>query len=463
MKPELIDFTDGIQKIKKKEVRKLYKEYLNPGLGFLKGLLGFDRNFVRAEGVKVWDDNGEEYLDFLGAYGALNFGHNPPRILEMVKEVMGRPNLLQASVNPLECIAAHNLAQITPGNLKRTFFCNSGAEAVEGAIKLARAATAKTKIISCEGSFHGKTLGALTATGREKYRAPFKPLIPEFVQIPFGDTDALEIELKKGDVAAFIVEPIQGEGGIILPPPGYLRKVREICDQYEVLLIVDEVQTGFGRTGFNFAVEKDEVVPDIMCFAKSIGGGVMPVGAFHTSAEVWDKAYGGVEKCTLHTSTFSGNTLAMAAVIGAIKELVENDLAALAHKKGAYLLKGLKTLQEKYSLIKEVRGEGLMIGIEFAEAKGVLNTLTGGKVNQISKEYLGAMVAGELLNRHNIITAYTLNNPNVIRLEPPLVVSYEEMDRVLNGLEDIFSRKGSLLGMALASTGTMVKSIFKSK
>ena len=458
-KLNLIGLDEGLENLDKNQLKKMYGDYLNPGLAFLKGLLGFDKNFVKAEGVTVITEDGEEYLDFLGAYGALNFGHNPESILDKVKEAMGRPNLLQASISPVESIAAHNLAQITPEGLSRTFFCNSGAEAVEGAIKLALAASEKRKIISCEGSFHGKTMGALTATGREKYRKPFKPLLPEFVQVPFGDIESLEREFKVGDTAAFIVEPIQGEGGIILPPEGYFKRVRQICDKHGVYLIIDEVQTGFGRTGTHFAVEKYGIIPDIMCFAKSIGGGVMPVGAFHTRPEIWDKAYGGIENCMLHTSTFSGNTLGMAAVIGAIEELVSNNLAEEAEKKGEYFLKGLLELKEKYSLIDDVRGEGLMIGIEFKKSKGLLDKLTGGKVNKFAKEYLGAMVAGELLNK-KIVTAYTLNNPNVIRLEPPLVVTYEQIDQVLKGLDQIFKNKDNLLSMTLASTGKVLKSIF---
>lgn len=460
-KPKLMDMDDALQHLSNQEVRKMYKDYVNPGLGFLKGLLGFDKTFYRAKGVTVWDEDDQAYLDFLGGYGALNFGHNPDRVLHRVTQMMERPNLLQASLNVLETIAAYNLAQITPGPLCRTFFCNSGAEAVEGGIKTARAATGKGKIISCEGSFHGKSMGALTVTGREKYRNPFQPLLPEVIHIPFCDANALEDAVRGGDVAAFLVEPIQGEGGILVPPRGYLKQVREICDRYGVLLIVDEVQTGFGRTGRYFAVDLEDVVPDIMCLAKSLGGGVMPIGAFHTTAEVWDRAYGGMEKATLHTSTFGGNTLAAAAAIAAMEELVEGRLDQAAEEKGEYLLNNLRTLQQRYPIIKEVRGQGLMIGIEFVEAEGVLDTLTGGRLNQVSKEYLGAMVAGELLNKHRVITAYTLNNPNVIRMEPPLIVTQAEMDRVLNGLDDILQREGSFFKMTLASTGTMIKSLFK--
>jgi putrescine aminotransferase len=283
------------------------------------GLLDFDRQFVRAEGIYVWDSKGEKYLDFLGAYGALNTGHNHPRVLEALDRVKEMPNLLQASLGTVVSALAKNLALITPGNLQRSFICNSGAEAVEGALKMARAATGRQKLIYCDGSFHGKTLGALAVTGRGKYQRAFQPLVPGCTSVPYGDLGALEYELKKEETAAFILEPVQGEGGIIIPPSGYLPEVRRLCSKYGTLLIIDEIQTGLGRTGKMFACQHDGVVPDIMCLAKSLGGGIMPAGAYITTDEIWKKAYGGMEKALLHTSTFGGNTWAAAAGIAALE------------------------------------------------------------------------------------------------------------------------------------------------
>lgn len=439
--------------LERKEIRNLYGRYANPGLAMMLGLIKFDKKFVRAEGVRVWDDTGKEYLDFLGGYGALNFGHNHPRIAEAVQQAAELPNLLQAALGTLYAALAHNLAQITPGGLSRSFLVNSGAEAVEGALKLARAATGKKRIIYCENSFHGKTLGALSVTGKGKYQNPFQPLVPGCEPVPYGDIDALENKLKEGDAAAFIIEPIQGEGGVHVPEPGYLNRVREICTQYGTLLIMDEIQTGFARTGTLFACEQEGVVPDIMCLGKSLGGGVIPASAFTTTEDVWDRAFGGPERCTLHTSTFGGNARACAAGIAAIQVMLDEDLASQARKKGAYLLQGLKELQRKYpSFIKEVRGRGLLIGVEFNRISGgVLNKVTGGRLNKIVEEYLAALVAGELMNRYHIITAYTLNNPNVIRLEPPLIVSQEQLDHLLSALEDIFKNHHSIWRFILAS------------
>ncbi|WP_088552892.1 aspartate aminotransferase family protein [Calderihabitans maritimus] len=460
-KYDLISLDEALN-LDRKTVRAYYKDYVNPGLATLMSLLDFDKSFVKAEGVRVWDREGNEYLDFLGGYGALNLGHNHPAVVEALEKVKDRPNLLQASLGNLTAALAHNLARITPGKLQRSFFGNSGAEAVEGALKLARAATGKQKIIYAEGSFHGKTFGALSVTGRTKYQKDFRPLLPGCSAVPFGDLEALERALSPGDVAAVILEPIQGEGGIIVPPPGYLSAVRELCSRYEALLVLDEIQTGFGRTGYLFAAEEEGVVPDIMCVAKSLGGGVMPIGAYITTEEIWDRAYGGMEKSTLHTSTFGGNTRACAAAIAAINALLEENLTQNAREQGRYLLDRLVDLKEKHPVIKDVRGRGLLVGLEFEELnQGLLNRMTGGALGRLSQEYMGALVAVELMNRHRIITAYTLNNPNVIRLEPPLTVTREEIDRVVEALDEILSRNRNFWGMALSGTKTVIRTIFK--
>ena len=434
-----------------KEKKDDYKNYINPNLACMLSLIGFDKSFIRAEGTKVWDSEGNSYLDFLGGYGALNLGHNPPKIYEAIAKVQYMPNILQASMNGITAALGKSLAMITPGDLQYTFFSNSGAESIECAIKMARAATGKSKIIYCENSFHGKTMGALSVTGREKYRSLFKPLLYDVEAVPFNDGKKLEESLMSGNAAAFIVEPIQGEGGIIVPQEGYLRLVRDLCNRYDTLLIADEVQTGFGRTGKMFACQHEEVVPDIMCMAKSLGGGVMPIGATITNKEVWKKAFGTMERCMLHTSTFGGNTLAAASGIAAIEEIFKLNLVAEAEEKGEYMLSRLKELQRQYPIIKEIRGKGLLIGLEFDDNNRPLK--------MISNEYFGALIAGELLNKHRIITAYTLNNPNVIRMEPPLIVSKEEINTVLTSLENVLSEHKSFLSFALGSTKKLIGSV----
>ena len=445
------------------QVRENFKNHMNPGLCTYLGLLDFDKYYVKAQGVNVWDSDGNCYLDFLGGYGSLNLGHNHPYVIESMQKVAARPNLLQASMNGVASALAYNLAQITPGKLSNTFFCNSGAEAVEGALKLARIATGRSRILSCEAGFHGKTMGALSVTGRKKYLKGCEPMLPHCDVVPYGELAALEEQLKKNDVAAFIVEPIQGEGGVIVPPAGYLNAAKELCHRYGALFVVDEIQTGLGRTGKMFACDHEGVEPDVMCLAKSLGGGIMPIGAFITTEEIWNAAYGGVEKCLLHTSTFGGNTWATAAGIAALEVIQTENLPQRAAELGDYLLSGLRSLQEKYPIIHEVRGKGLLVGVEFEQpAKGIMAKLAGA-INKLASEYLGSMVAGVLLNEYRIITAYTLNNPNVIRLEPPLVVSREQIDVVLNALDETFHKNRSLLGFSLTSGKTFLSSMLRKK
>lgn len=454
---------EDVMRFTQRDISNLYQKYMNPALAQMMGLLKFDKRFTKAQGIYVWDEEGNRYIDCLGAYGALNLGHNPPAVLRALERVQELPNLLQASINGMAAALAHNLAQVAPGELKHTFFCNSGAEAVEGALKMARIVTGRTKFIYCEGAFHGKTFGALSVTGRSKYQQPFAPLLPGCEAIPYGDSIALENKLRHRDVAAFIVEPIQGEGGIIIPPAGYLSKARELCAAYGTLLIVDEVQTGLGRTGTLFACQQEEVEPDILCLAKSLGGGVVPIGATMATSRVWNSAYGSIDKALLHTSTFGGNTRAAAAGIAALNAILADDLPARAQANGRYLMTQLEQLKNKHPLITDVRGRGLMIGLEFAGPQGIFNRLTKGALSKLSQEYLGAMVAGELLNRHHIITAYTLNNPNVIRLEPPLIIGRKELDQVVAALDDILTRNGTIWRMTLTSTKTAVSSLLGRK
>jgi putrescine aminotransferase len=461
--PEFICLNQALETTRE-ENRENYRKYVNPELVSLMKLIDFDKCFVRAKYTTVWDTEGNDYLDFLGGYGALNLGHNHPEVIAAVESVQEYPNLLQASLNPLAGVLAKNLALVTPGELQYSFFTNSGAESVEGALKLARAATGKHKIVSCKGSFHGKSFGALSVTGREKYRKPFMPLLPGVEFIPYGDASALEEVLASSEYAAFIVEPIQGEGGIIVPPDDYLGQVRRICSTYGTVLIADEIQTGFGRTGTMFACEQQGVIPDIMCLAKSFGGGFMPLGAYIAKEKVWKKAYGSMEKATLHTSTFGGNTRSAAAGLASLEIIFREDLPHQAAEKGKYLMDKLEILKKEYPFIKEVRGCGLMIGLEFVHPeKGLLNRITGGALEKVASEYLGAMIAGELLNKHRIITAYTLNNPNVIRLEPPLTVSYAELDRLIEALEEICRKNKGFGDMVLSSAKTMLGSFIRTK
>jgi putrescine aminotransferase len=437
-----------------------HKKYCNSHFPSYLALLDFDKHYPKAEGMYVWDAEGNKYLDFLGGYGSLNLGHNPPEVIEAVKKIwdLKTTNILQSGLSALQAAIGETLAEITPGELRHSFFASAGCEAVEGALKTARIASGKPVIISTEASFHGKTFGALSASGREKYKKPFEPLLPGFEQVPYGDTDVLEQRFKKKDVGAFICECVQGEGGVNVPPAGYLQKVRELCDKYGVLWIADEVQTGFGRTGKMFACMHEGVAPDIMTMGKSIGGGVVPFAAFISTPKVWSKAYGSVERVSYHTTTFGGMSTQCAASLAAIQCYIERDLPKQAAENGEYLLSKLKPLEKKYDMIKEIRGKGLLVGIEYKPPGGLMNKVA--KLAEVAQENLGAMVSGVLQNDHRIITAYTLHNPTVMRLEPPLIVNREQLDQVVAALDETLSKHKSFASLSMKSAKTMISSKF---
>jgi putrescine aminotransferase len=433
----------------RREVTSHFASHVNPPLKSLLALIGADRRYVRASGATVFDEEGREYLDFLGGYGAVNLGHNHPELLAALERVAERPNILQASINPLVSALAASLARVTPGRLAKTFLCNSGAEAVEAALKLARAATGRTDLVSCTNSFHGKTFGALSVTGRARYQDPFRPLLPGCHAVPFGDLDALAASLSARTAAAFIVEPVQGEGGIILPPDGYLAQAQQLCRDTGTLFVLDEVQTGLGRTGYLFAAERDGLEPDIIALAKSLGGGVMPIGACIATDAVWRRAYGSRERCLLHTSTFGGNTRACAVALKTLEILLRDDVAAQTRRKGEQFIARLRTLAAELPIIKEVRGRGLLIGIELQVADDA---------PRWAREYLGAAVCGLLLQEHGIITAFAFNNPNTIRFEPPLVVSEAQLDRAASALAEVCRRCRTPGDAAVQLGRTLLKS-----
>lgn len=430
------------------DVLSLNREFVNEALVDVIAGYRLPRRFVRAEGIRLWDDKGDEYLDFLCSYGALSLGHNHPEVIAAVEKVNEQPNFFVVSPGALTGALAASLASITPGDLQRSFFCNSGSEAIEGAIKLARAATGRKRIVAALEGFHGKSMGALSATGHEPFRAPFGPLLTDFDHVPFGDVSALERALDLEATAAVILEPVQGPAGIIVPPSGYLARVREICSDRDVLLILDEIQTGLGRTGRMFACDHEGVVPDVLCLSKGLSGGIYPIGAYVTTDSVWRKAYGDKHKATLHSSTFGGNTFACAAALEAINITVREDLPNRAANLGGYFHNQLADLASRFGLLREVRGKGLMIGMDFRQTS---NRLTGRLLNQTA-----AMVAVQMMNRNRIISLYTFTNENVIRLAPPLNVSREDLDLYLTALEETLAANRTFSRLAYA-TARMLK------
>jgi acetylornithine/LysW-gamma-L-lysine aminotransferase len=369
---------------------------------------------VRGRGALVWDIEGREYIDCMAAYGVCIVGHCHPRVVEAVKKQAETLISCHGSIyNEARSQFLEKLISITPKSLNKAFISNSGAESVECAIKLARKFTGKTDVIAFVGGFHGKTMGALSATWKRKYREPFLPLVPGFSHVPYGKSDRVMKAITE-KTAAILVEPIQGENGIVVPPPMFLKELREICDRAGILLILDEVQSGFGRTGKFFACEHFDVVPDVMCLAKSVAGGV-PLGVTVAREDI-------MSAFTLgnHSTTFGGNPLACAAASAAIEALVEEKLPERAASLGKYFMDRLEELHEKHRIVREVRGLGLMIGMQFRF--DVLNILLG-----------------SLKRRVILLDA----GRTVVRFLPPLVITKEQLDRVVDVLDKVIGEEES--------------------
>lgn len=431
---------DGVLGVSYNQIRQWHK-HVNSTLSWRLHSRGFNKKYVKAKDVYYYDDEGKQYIDFLGGYGLNCVGHNHPRIKKAIKDFLDGDNtvFMQAGILPGPGALAQKIYELT--GLENCFFCNSGTEAVEGALKLARKATGKKRFISCEGAFHGKSMGSLSISGREKYKSPFAPLVPGCTQVPYGDSKAIETELEKGDVACVAIEPIQGEGGIIVPPEGYLRETKKICEKYGALLFLDEIQSGMGRTGRMFAYQYEDIKPDILTAAKGLSGTMIPIGVVVSKGDVYRKAYGNRKSAIAHTSTFGGNNLATLVALTTFNIIEDEKLIENANKQGDYLLKNLKSLKEKYpKLIKDVRGKGLMAGIEFKK-HGLTAKAGAAAAKALLDESLSATAATILLNKYQILTAYTLNNLEVLRFEPALTIKKEHIDKLIDSLNEIFKKR----------------------
>lgn len=409
-----------------KETVENFRDHIN------KGFLEYRKSVTEAGSFAVteWTGQGSilkdaldrEYIDILGGFGLYSYGIRHPKIVEAVKAQLDRsPQYSQEMLDPLRAKLARVIAKLTPGDIQYGFFANSGTEAVEGAMKLAKFYTGNKGFISMLKGFHGKTLGSLSLMGKTDYRAPLLPLLEGVRHVPFGDADAVERELKYAatvgdDIAGVVAEPIQGEAGAIVPPDDFWPRLREICDKYGVLLIADEVQTGFGRTGKIFGVDHWDVQPDIMCFGKALGGGVVPMSGFFSTPKIWEVME---PNPFMHTTTTGGNPIACASALAAIAVMHEEDLPTQAAQKGEYVKGKLRELGEKYpGIFDQVTGQGLLIGMHFVN------------------DEIGYEVASGLFAR-GVITAGTLTNAKCIRFEPALNIPMELLDEALNRMEDV--------------------------
>lgn len=427
----------------------LHREHVNPQFARVLKTIGFDRTYVKALGPYLWDVGGNKYLDFQGGYAVHNVGRNHPA----VKQAM--IDFLKEDFSTMVAFDAPLLAGVLAGELKKringgahdldyVFFTNSGTEGVEAAIKFAKCATGRPGILYAKKAFHGLSSGSLSINGDPSFRDGFGPLLPHCREIPFDDLAALEQALAARDMAAFIVEPIQGKG-VNVPTPGYLRDAAALCRTYETLFVADEIQTGIGRTGKFLALDHEPggvaaVDPDIIILSKALSGGYVPVGAVLTRKSVWQKVFSSMERAIVHSSTFHQGSLAMLTALAVLNVLDEEKLCENAQRMGGMLMDGLQAMQPRYEMIKEVRGRGLMIGIEFGPPRSLGLRAGWSLIHKMDANLFPQAVVLPLMDDHRILTQVAGHNIDVIKLIPPLVINDEDVRWFLTGFEDVMRK-----------------------
>jgi ornithine--oxo-acid transaminase len=415
---------------------ELYEQYLNNQMVRVLKTIGYDRHYKRAVGQYLYDQDGTEYLDLLSGFGVFAIGRNHPTVIEALKETLTleMPNLVQLDVSILSGLLGREILKTTPDNLNKIFFCNSGTEAVEAAIKFARYTTKRDKIVYCEHGYHGLTMGSLSLNGENIFREGFGSLLPNCSAVPFNDIAALERALSSKDVAAFIVEPVQGKG-VNVPDDNYLPEVERLCKKYGTLFVADEVQTGLGRTGKFWACEHWGVQPDMICMAKALSGGFVPVGAVAMTSKIMDTVYNRMDRAVVHGSTFAKNNMAMAAGLATLhvmeqEKLVENSLTV-----GTDIINSLNALSGKYEFLKEARGKGMMIAVEFHAPKSLALRAGWTMIEAANKGLFCQMITIPLFKEQHILTQVAGHGMNVVKLLPPLNLTQKDRDHIVTAFD----------------------------
>lgn len=420
-------------------VAQVYGRHVNPAFVKLLGVLGYGRVFVRAEDIWIWDDQGRRYLDLLAGFGSVNIGHNHPRLRRRLHEFLDSQPLNLVHVGPSESAAriAEALTRLAGDPFEIAMFSSSGAEAVEAGLKVSRAATGRKAFLACKEGFHGTNLGTLSVLGGERMKNPFRPLIPDCEFVPFGDLPALEMALAGKRFAAFVVEPVPAEGGVLLPPDGYLADVSRLCRKAGTLLVLDEVQTGLGRTGKMFAFQAEGFVPDVLVLAKSLGGSLAPIGATLTTARIHSAAYGAMNRFDLHGSTFGGNSLSCVAALESLAILEDERLSEKSAERGQEFLHALRKRLDGHPFVTEVRGRGLLIGIELGPTDSTwLGRTAPAMMEGLAELILGQWVAVKLLER-GFLCQPASQKWNVLKLEPPLTIPADEVLRAVAAIGEV--------------------------
>jgi len=425
----------------------LHDKYVNRTFSTVLKTIGFDKCYKSAKGAYLYDAEGNDYLDFLSGYGVYGMGRNHPVIKQAIKDAldMDLPNMVQMDCALLSGLLAEKLVQTLNNRLTACFFTNSGTEAIEGAIKFAKAFTKKPRVLSLAGAYHGLTYGAMSATVSKHFQTGFAPFLPGVSAIKYDDLNVLEDELKKGDVAAFIFEPVQGKG-VYTPAEDYFAKAQELCRKYGTLFVADEVQTGLGRTGKMFAFQHWNLDPDIVTVAKALSGGYVPAGAFVTTREIHQAVFSSLDRCVVHSSTFGRNNLAMVCGLATLSVLENEKLVENSAKMGKYLLDNLNALKSKHSYIKVVRGKGLMLAVEFQEPKEFGLKLAWKGLKAAEDVLFTQMVVTSLMDKHRVLSHVASHGLDAVKILPPFVIGEKEADRFINGLDDVLSNAGNVAG-----------------
>jgi len=420
---------------------QLHEQHLNRTLVAAQRVIGFDKVYARAEGAYLYDMDDVPYLDFLSGYSVYNIGRNHPVVQQAIRDVLDLdlPNMVQMDCSLLSGLLAEAITKRTPAHLDAVFFCNSGTEAMEGALKFARAATIRKRFISIEGAFHGLSLGALSLMGCESFTEGFGPLMDGFeTRVALDDISALEHELAKRDVAAFVIEPVQGKG-CKSPKGDFYMRAQELCRRHGTLLIADEIQTGLGRTGKMFGFQHWKLEPDIITLAKTLSGGYVPCGAIIARRSVYQKTFSRMDRCVVHSTTFGRNNLAMACGLAALQVIDDENLIENAETMGALLLQRIDALSAKHSFIKEVRGKGLMIAIEFQEPTEFKLKMGWRLLHKVDKVLFAQMVVTQMLSKHRILTQVAGHVMDVLKILPPLIIREREIDMFVHALDDVLT------------------------
>ena len=441
----------------------LHEAHLNTQMVRVLKAIGYDRVYTRAKGPYLYDNEGTEYLDLLSGFGVYALGRNHPTVIKALQDVLTSelPDMVQMDVSLLSGLLAEELLKRCPDRLTKMFFCNSGTEAVEAAIKFARYTTQREKIVYCEHGYHGLTLGALSLNGEKVFREGFGPLLPGCSAVPFNDLAALEQALAGKDVAAFIVEPIQGKG-VNLPGDDYLPEAARLCAKHGALFVADEIQCGIGRTGKFWAVEHWGVEPDMICMAKALSGGFIPVGGVAMTGRVMEAVFNRMDRAVVHGSTFSKNNMAMAAGLASLKVIDDEKLVENAARMGDDLLAGMQRLVDKYELFKAARGKGLMLAMEFGSPRSLSLKAAWTMLETANKGLFSQMITIPLFKNHRILSQVAGHGMNVVKFLPPLVISDKDRDWVLNALDEVIADchkvPGAIWDLGKTLTGHALKS-----